>query len=752
LACFDAALANLHAALAQYPEAGALAERILPLCARYEITGGPLVVTAMHCRALHHLSDGELPDAEKLWGELLALQEKERDALLLPRTLNYLGLTAELQGRARDAEPHYRRAVKLQENNPRALPATHFISLWRLAEVTYPSGRRAEALRLLEEAVRVAETARLRLYGDANQRAAFFAQFVMAFERLVDWNVREGRLEDAFRMAARGRSRTLFDQLQLAGVDPRQGLSGPDGERLRREEARLRQELAAIQARAQLIPVQDAEGKEALALFAQLEKTQEKYAGVWREILNANPLYRGLSAGQGGDTLADLRERVLRRNNLLLLYWIGRERSYLFLVGDRTRSVECFPLTVPEGAASALARAQPPGGKKKDPPETRGFSVRPAQPAPRPAGPAPAGLALDQGWARLLVDRYLEHILASDGEGRRGFSLKPRPGGQTTPVAAVEMAGAAFLPEPALRRLRALEPDHLLVIPDGPLHKLPLEALVLRRGGEPRYALDELPPLIYAPSAAVLAVLPVLPNRRPLPAGGAPSLLTVGDVAYAGEATGPAEPARAGAGVLSLLGAFPRLQFSGVESRRIRGLFAKGQVVHLEGAGATEKAVTAAVAGRRFLHLATHGFVDERYGNLFGGLALAPPARGPLTPGDDGLLTLQEIYQLPLGDCELAVLSACVTNVGPQRPLEAGVTLAGGFLAAGARRVVASHWSVDDESTAELMAAFFERVTARDPVSFAHALRQARQHVRDRSEKWASPFYWAPFVLTGSGD
>ena len=51
------------------------------------------------------------------------------------------------------------------------------------------------------------------------------------------------------------------------------------------------------------------------------------------------------------------------------------------------------------------------------------------------------------------------------------------------------------------------------------------------------------------------------------------------------------------------------------------------------------------------------------------------------------------------------MLSACETNVGPQLPLEAGVTLASGFLAAGARRVVASHWSGDDRSTAELMVA-----------------------------------------------
>jgi CHAT domain-containing protein len=93
-----------------------------------------------------------------------------------------------------------------------------------------------------------------------------------------------------------------------------------------------------------------------------------------------------------------------------------------------------------------------------------------------------------------------------------------------------------------------------------------------------------------------------------------------------------------------------------------------------------------------------------------------------------------------------------VTNVGPQAPLEAGVTLASGFLAAGARRVVASHWSVDDRSTAMFMEHYFEQLMVAErkgqTLPFARALHQARLHVRQQPG-WGAPFYWAPFVLIG---
>jgi CHAT domain-containing protein len=159
------------------------------------------------------------------------------------------------------------------------------------------------------------------------------------------------------------------------------------------------------------------------------------------------------------------------------------------------------------------------------------------------------------------------------------------------------------------------------------------------------------------------------------------------------------------------------------------------------------------LGGRKFVHLAAHGLVDQQYQNLFGAIALtAPVGSQNSTTDDDGFLSLFEIHRLPLKDCELAVLSACRTNVCPQRPLEAGSTMARAFLAAGARRVVCSHWDVDDQSTAELIGAFTAAIgeslrAGREP-NYAVALSDARKFVRNQS-KWSSPYHWAPFVMMG---
>ena len=179
----------------------------------------------------------------------------------------------------------------------------------------------------------------------------------------------------------------------------------------------------------------------------------------------------------------------------------------------------------------------------------------------------------------------------------------------------------------------------------------------------------------------------------------------------------------------------------------------------------------------RVLHLATHGFfldgtclpssattglaapaawpLATTGGNplLLSGLALAGANRRALAgpDEDDGILTAEEVATLDLNGVEWAVLSACDTGVGEIKAGEGVFGLRRAFQVAGARTVVMSLWSVEDQATRAWMRALYEGRFQRK-LSTADAVHQASLAVlRDRRARGQSthPFYWAAFVAAG---
>ena len=137
-----------------------------------------------------------------------------------------------------------------------------------------------------------------------------------------------------------------------------------------------------------------------------------------------------------------------------------------------------------------------------------------------------------------------------------------------------------------------------------------------------------------------------------------------------------------------------------------------------------------------FLHIATHGTVNPR-----------EPLESFLVL-NDGPLTLSEITGLDLGSPNLVALSACQTGIGESKaePGQDLTTLAEAFWFAGGRSLLASLWSVSDESTSQLMVRFYAQL--RKNQSKAEALQRAQLTLLSRPETQA-PFYWAPFILIG---
>jgi hypothetical protein len=124
------------------------------------------------------------------------------------------------------------------------------------------------------------------------------------------------------------------------------------------------------------------------------------------------------------------------------------------------------------------------------------------------------------------------------------------------------------------------------------------------------------------------------------------------------------------------------------------------------------------------------------------GLLLAPDHAG----GEDGILRLGEIYNLDLR-AELVVLGACETGLGRLAGGEGVIGLTRAFLYAGATSVLVSLWPVSDESTSDLMVAFYDELLGGRPS--AEALRQTKLRLLGRHLEYAKPYYWSAFVLIG---
>ncbi|MBK9347102.1 MAG: CHAT domain-containing protein [Burkholderiales bacterium] len=151
---------------------------------------------------------------------------------------------------------------------------------------------------------------------------------------------------------------------------------------------------------------------------------------------------------------------------------------------------------------------------------------------------------------------------------------------------------------------------------------------------------------------------------------------------------------------------------------------------------ATKEAFMQRAPSARFIHLASHGDFDGS-NPLSSGLLLAAPAKG------QGRLTVSDLYQLSL-DAELVTLSACETGLGRIASGDDVVGLTRGFLYAGTSAVLASLWQVDDDSTEFLMLRFYHHLRKNGR---GEALRLAQLDTRAR---FAHPYFWAPFYLTGA--
>jgi len=253
----------------------------------------------------------------------------------------------------------------------------------------------------------------------------------------------------------------------------------------------------------------------------------------------------------------------------------------------------------------------------------------------------------------------------------------------------------------------AIPKGPVIVIPDGALHRLNLETLVVPEP-KPHYWIEDVE-LSVAPSITIAA-------SKSEPPAGDKSLLLIGNPTYQG-----AE--------------WPPLKNAGKEVGDLADRFAGAAPKVFTGPEAVPAIYKSSEPGRfAMIHFAAHADANSR-----NPLESAVILSGP---NAQNRLYARDVIDIPI-KADLVTISACRSAGVRSYAGEGLIGFAWAFLSAGARHVVAGLWDVSDTATEPLMNRFYAGIAAgRNP---AGALRDAKLALRRDEPRFAKPYFWGPF-------
>ena len=604
------------------------------------------------------------------------------------------------------------------------------VALFGIARTAASRGNLEDARAAVEQVLPIVDSLRTRV-ASPNLRASYFATLREPYDFYVELLMQMHRSNPdahydvvALEMLERARARALLETLsESRTVLPSGAESG-----LLEKERSLRELIEGKREVQVAVLSKSHTNKAALTIQNEIDELLTQYGEVEGEIRAKSPHYASLTQPKALGLKAI--QQLLEDDTLLLEFWLGKDCSYGWAV---TRNA-LTTVTLPK--ADEITKAA-------------------------------------RRMHEVITERSRRIRGESDRERRRRLERAERK----------YMAAATVLSQMVLGPLASqLGHKRLVIVTDGALHYVPFGALLVAPARELALGHERLPPqhvvplimnheIVRLPSAAVLAVLrnetasrspapkaaivfadPVFTRRdkrvtKPSQASrqGAGQERTAALGQGSSNAWARESLLRSGAGVRLASGrvTFRRLVSSAREGKAILKMMPKGSARRAFDFDADrETAMSSEMAQYRIVHFATDGLVNDR--PELSGLVLSLVDRRGRPR--NGFLTLQDIYNLTLR-ADLVVLSACQTALGKEIKGEGLVALARGFMHAGAPRVVASLWKVDDLATAELMQRFYTAMLqgGKRP---AAALRAAQIDMWTQA-RWSSPFFWAGFELQG---
>jgi CHAT domain-containing protein len=437
--------------------------------------------------------------------------------------------------------------------------------------------------------------------------------------------------------------------------------------------------------------------EQALAASKEIDGLTTEYDQVQTRIRESSPRYAAL-VEPAPLSVAEIQKRVLDQNTILLEYALGEQKSFVWVVTPD--SVKSFEL--------------------------------------------PGRAAIEQEAKRFY------QLLTERGTSVPNETLaqhQQRLAHVETDYAAVATKLSGMLLGPVATELGQ---KRLLVVAEGVLQYVPFAALP--SGGDVERPLIVDHEIVNLPSASVLAVLrEEFGNRKPA----SKTVAVLADPVFSADDARLAQATKIAAdsspfvdaqrsAVESGIDGLVRLRFSRQEADEISRLAGdKRNLKAVDFAANRSTATDARLGDYQIVHFATHGLINNQHPDLSGIVLSLVDEQGR---AQNGFLRLYDIYNLKL-NADLVVLSACQSALGKDIKGEGLVGLTRGFMYAGAPRVVATLWRIDDRASADMMRRFYEAML-KDGLRPAAALRAAQiSMLRDR--RWHAAHFWAPFTLQG---
>ena len=655
---------------------------------------------------------GDKQTALDYYNQALPKYRQVRDIAGQATTLSNIGLVYSDLGDKQTALDYYNQALPLLRQAGNI--SVEVTTLGNIADVERDRGDLTEALKQINAAIDLIEALRSKII-NPDLRQSYFATVQGYYQLKIDLLMQlhqqdpdRGYDAVALQTSENSRARVLAELLTEANLNIRLGVD-PD---LLAEEKRLNRQLSAVEKQRQDLVSGSHTSSDLDQLITERDNILKQLSDVETKIRQDSPAYANLKY-PSPITLEKI-QATLEEDTLLLEYALGKDNSYLFVVGKNSFSTYQLPPRAEIEAAvdeylqllkSPIQTDVTPGQKLRD--------------------------ILLSPIANQLNKQQL--IIVSNGKL------------QLLPFAALPISDGVGVSTGAL----PLHSDGVGVSTGAlPLHSddgvgVSTEVGV-STGALPLLVNHEI---ISLPSFTSLSVQKEEWQKRP----SAPKTFAV----LADPVFGPKDPRLSGIvadknqnlseleGLRQGCQNLDPLPYSEEEANNILTQVADDQEFSALGFDATrEAAIGSNLQQYQMVHFATHGCIHDN--PLLSGLAFS----GYDEQGNrqDSFLRLQDIFNLQL-NAELVVLSACETGLGDNVSGEGIVGLTRGFMYAGARRVLVSLWAVNDPATATLMENYYQKML-QDKLSPVAALRAAQLEMW-QSDTWQSPYYWAAFTIQG---